>query len=138
MKSFAAQIDQFKADTMQKMRAVMQESIQDVCDDMQTPKAKGGRMPVDTGNLRNTLASELNGSGFGAAGSDSYVLTIANMDPGDVARFAYTAAYARRMELGFVGEDSLGRSFNQMGNHFMGSAAARFSDHVTRNTAKLA
>lgn len=136
MPSFSAQIDRFKANTLAKMKAVMQESIQDVCDDMQTPKAKGGRMPVDTGYLRNSLASGLNGA-FGAVGPDSYVLTIQGMEPGDTSRFAYTADYARRMEMGFTGTDARGRKINQQGNHFMQTAAARFSEHVTRNTGRL-
>lgn len=137
MKSFAAQIDQIKADTLVKMTAVMQESIQDVLEDAQTPVGAGGRMPVDTGNLRNSLASELNGGGFGPEGAGAYALTIAGMEIGDTARFAWTAAYAMRLELGFSGADSLGRNYEQPGRHFVGTAAAKFSAHVEANTARL-
>ena len=127
MKSFAASLDAFVGKTVAQMKAVMQESVQEVVATAQTPKAQGGRMPVDTGNLRNSLASGINGS-FGAPGPESYELTIAGMEIGDVARFAWTADYAMHQELG---------TSKMRGNHFVGAAAAEWPQIVERNAARV-
>jgi hypothetical protein len=126
--TFAADLRKFADLTKRDLRDVFRASVQDVVEDMQTPKAQGGRMPVDTGNLRNTMVSGLNGS-FGPPSADGYALTIAGADVGDVARFGYTAKYAIHQELG-----SQGRA----GNHFMGTAAAKWPQVVEANARKLA
>lgn len=135
-KSFTLQMQAFRDKTKAQARAVLGASVQDLLEDAQTPVAQGGRMPVDTGHLRNSLASELNGAKL-AEGPESYTLVAASMDAGDVARFAWTAAHALRQHEGFVGEDSLGRSFNQQGKHWVDAAAAKWPAIVARNTERL-
>lgn len=135
-KSFSASVRAFTGKTKSQMRDVFVESVQDVVELAQTPKAKGGRMPVDTGNLRNSLASGLNGS-FGNTGAESYAVTLTGLELGDVAQFAWTAPYARRMELGFSGTDSLGRTYEQAGNFFVGSAVAKWDQIVTKWAGKI-
>lgn len=125
-KTFAAQLADIRGLTIKRIEAVAKQSIQDVVDDMQTPKAKGGRMPVDTGFLRNSLVSGLDGS-FGPPGADSYTGVIAGMEIGQVARFGYTAEYAIHQELG---------TSKMAGNHFMGGAAAKWPAYVAANAAK--
>lgn len=49
MVDFNVVIDKFVADSKEKMLAVVKNSIQEVVQDAQTPIAKGGKMPVDTG-----------------------------------------------------------------------------------------
>lgn len=116
----------------ERMRDVFAEAVQDVVETAQREKSKGGRMPNRiSGNLINSLVSGLNGS-FGAAGEVSYVITLESMKIGDVAQFAWTAPYARRLEYGFSGTDSLGRHYEQTGNHFVGAAAAMFPQFVTK------
>lgn len=133
---FTADVRAFAGKTKRQMRDVFAESVQDVVEMAQMPKAKGGRMPVVTGNLRNSLASGLNGS-FGAQGPEGYVVTLSGLEIGDIARFAWTAPYARRMELGFSGTDSLGRTYEQPGNHFVGAAAAQFPQRVAYWAARV-
>ncbi|WP_313609337.1 HK97 gp10 family phage protein [Rhizobium sp.] len=135
-KKFAADVRAFADKTRVQMHAVLAESLQDVVEIAQTPKAKGGRMPVDTGYLRNSLVSGLNGS-FGPPSADSYLLTIAQFQIGDVIRFAWTAPYARRINSGFSGTDSLGRTYEQVGAHFIDAAAAQWPQIVTANAARL-
>lgn len=127
MKTFTAQLRDIAKRRTEDMRKVAQASIQDTVADMQTPVAKGGRLPVSTGYLRSSLVSGLNGA-FGPPSADGYVLTIAGLELGDVARFGYTADYSYFVEVG-----SRGRP----GRHFMGSAAAKWPDTVARNAAKL-
>jgi hypothetical protein len=76
---------------------------------------------VDTGHLRNSLASGLNGS-FGPEGPESYELIIQNMELGDSAQFAWTAEYALAVELGHG---------TYPGAHFVGVNAARWPEIVT-------
>jgi hypothetical protein len=135
MKSFAASVADWANRTKAAQLSVMRDSVADVIEDAGLPKAQGGRMPVDTGNLRNTVASGLNGE-FGPDDSSNIELTINEMEPGDVARFAWTAEYAMRMELGFVGTDALGRTYEQDGNHFVGGAAAKWEQIVAVNAEK--
>ncbi len=117
-KSFSLSVQQFADKTSQQMRDCFAEAVQDVVETAQLEKSKGGRMPNRvTGNLINSLASGLNGS-FGAPSADSYIVTLSQLEIGDIARFAWTAPYARRIELGFSGTDSLGRTYEQPGNHF--------------------
>jgi hypothetical protein len=125
--SFTADLQRFGSKVQRRALDVARESIQDVIDDAQTPKAKGGRMPVDTGFLRNSLASGLNGS-FGPPNENSYTLTIGELDLGDVARFAWTAEYAIFQELG---------SSKQAGNHFVGVAAAKWPQFVEANARRI-
>jgi hypothetical protein len=125
--TFAADLQRFGAKVQRRALDVARESIQDVIDDAQTPKAKGGRMPVRTGFLRNSLASGLNGS-FGPPDENSYILTIGQLDLGDVARFAWTAEYAIFQELG---------TSAFAGNHFVGVAAAKWPQFVEANARRI-
>lgn len=119
-----------------QMRDVFAESVQDVLDSAQLPEKKGGRMPVVTSQLRNSLISGLNGS-FGNTGAESYVVTLSGLELGDIAQFAWTAPYARRIELGFTGVDSLGRNYEQSGRHFVGASAAQWPQFVAANAARI-
>ena len=130
-----ANLDAWARQTEARMNAVIKGSTQEVARIAQTPKAKGGRMPVDTGMLRNSFQSSLNGS-TSLSGGDSYVMVAASMKAGDVAQFGWTAAYARRINYGFVGEDSLGRSYNQQGAHFLEGAAMQWPSIVAGEVTK--
>lgn len=136
-KTFTASVAAFRDKTKVQMRDVFAEAVQDVLETAQREKSKGGRMPNRvTGNLINSLASGLNGS-FGPPSADSYVVTMKSFTIGDIARFAWTAPYARRMELGFFGTDSLGRTYEQPGNHFVGAAAAQWPQFVAKWAARV-
>jgi hypothetical protein len=139
VKSFTAQLKGFADKTDRRALAVARESIQDVMDDAQTTTDEGGRMPVKTGFLRNSVASGLNGSGnfaprkkpkdySGGADNGAYLLTLAGMELGDVVRFAWTAEYAIHQELGAQG---------RTGKHFVGVAAAKWPQFVDANAARV-
>jgi hypothetical protein len=104
-KVFLADVDVFIGKTLDQMTRVARKSIDDVVAIAQTPVAKGGNMPVDTGALRNSLVASLNGSekarGDKDAGKDSetsmdavFVVTTL-FKAGDIARFEWAASYAR-------------------------------------------
>lgn len=80
--------------------------------------------------------SELNGAEV-AKGSESFTVVASDLKMGDSCAVAWTAAHALRQELGFVGEDSKARTYNQLGKHFAGSAAAQWESFVAKNAAKV-
>ena len=143
-KTFAAQVEAFKDRTLKKMRYVAVNAIQDVMEAAQTPQPGVGRtggsfiegkIPVKTSELINSLTS---GKGAGGAkGALSYTTAIAGMEIGDRLRFAWTAPHAMRIEQGFTGTDSLGRTYNQAGRHFVGVNAARFSEFVAARVREV-
>lgn len=134
-RTFTAQVAAFADLTRKKMELVVKQSAQDVFEAAQTPKASGGRMPVDSGFLRNSMVAGLNGS-TAMTGADAYVMAIAGMDLGDSVFGGWTAKYALRMEYGFTGTDALGRTYNQQGNFFALSAAQQWQAIVAQNAAK--
>lgn len=135
-KTFSASVRAFTGKTKKEMRDVFVESVQDVVEIAQTPKAKGGRMPVVSSFLRNSLASGLNGS-FTNEGAESYAVTLLGLELGDIARFAWTAPYAHRVHSGFSGTDSLGRTYEQAGAFFVDGAAAQWPQIVEKWAAKV-
>lgn len=118
MNTFTAQVSDWVLQTKARMEAVFKESTQRTVELMQTPVAKGGNMPVDTGFLRNSLMGGLNapkdGRGDNPGVPVSYndadiVLTIANAELGDTIFMTYSANYARHVEYGANGR--AGRGF---------------------------
>lgn len=141
-RSFSAQVGEWATKTKARMIYVFRASAQEVISKMQTvgPSVKnpgggdGGNMPVDTGFLRASLISTLNDPStevkFKEDSVKTYVwdegqvqLIIAAAQIGDTIYAVYTANYARRMEYGFQGQDSLGREYNQEGYGFVRLAA---------------
>ncbi len=125
MTTFTAQIKAFADRTQEKIEAVVKQSAQEVFSIAQTPKAQGGRMPVDTGFLRNSLIASLNGSTVGG-GADAYVLAVAGAELGDTIFAGWTANYARFMEYG---------TSKTPANFYMLSAAQQWQAIVARNAA---
>lgn len=117
----AAHVARYKA----TLERVFKASAQDVIELAQRPVAQGGRMPVDTGFLRNSLVSGLNGS-TALSGANSYVVTIAGADLGDSIFAGWTANYARHVEYGARG---------RAGRFFMRGAAQQWQQIVDRNAA---
>lgn len=110
--SFTADIEDFVQVSDKRMTALMRASIQDVVINMQTPVGKGGRMRVDTGFLRASGQSSLNGMPSGPTRPPEGTLpgsldwqpnqvnvTLGNMQLGAVFHFGWTANYARYREL---------------------------------------
>jgi len=94
-----ATLDQWTKKTERRIDAVLKDATQSVVAVAQQTKAKGGRMPVDTGNLRNSLQSSVAGGAMGE-GASSYILAAAGMKGGDVATFTWTAEYAAAVNNG--------------------------------------
>jgi hypothetical protein len=130
-----ATLDAWTKKTEKRIDAVLKDAAQSVIAVAQTSKGNGGRMPVDIGNLRDSLQSSIAGGASGE-GANSHILVAAGMKGGDLATFTWTAEYARRVNNGFVGDDKLGRTYNQVGAHFVEGAVDQWPAIVRASIAK--
>ena len=121
-----AQLDQWTKKTERRIDAVLKDATQTVISVAQTPKSKGGRLPVDTGNLRNSLQSSIAGGASGE-GASSYILVAGNMKGGDLATFTWTAEYAAAVNNGRNGRP---------GAHFVEGAVDQWPAIVRASIAK--
>ena len=121
-----AQLDQWTRKTERRIDAVLKDATQSVVAVAQVTKAKGGRMPVDTGNLRNSLQSSVAGGASGE-GEESYILVAAGMKGGDLATFTWTAEYAAAVNNGNRGRP---------GAHFVEGAVDQWPAIVQASIAK--
>ena len=121
-----ATLDQWTKKTEKRIDAVLKDATQSVVAVAQQTKAKGGRMPVDTGNLRNSLQSSVAGGTMGE-GASSYILAAAGMNGGDLATFTWTAEYAAAVNNGNRGRP---------GAHFVEGAVDQWPAIVQASIAK--
>jgi hypothetical protein len=121
-----ATLDQWTKKTERRIDAVLKDATQSVVAVAQVTKAKGGRMPVDTGNLRNSLVSTIAGGASGQ-GEESYILAASGIKGGDVAYFTWTAEYAAAVNNGRNGRP---------GAHFVEGAVDQWPAIVRASIAK--
>lgn len=101
--------------------------------------------PIDTGFLRSSLTLGRNGavpSGpnaeYGSVQNDVQALdVIGQLELGDRVTMVYNATYARRVEYGFVGYDSLGRYYNQAGRYWITAAGKRYVSIMRAAASRL-
>lgn len=78
------------------------------------------KTPVDTGFLRSNWTAMLPGDAEPVAGRvPPPGVAIAQATVGMVITIINPVVYARRIEYGFVGDDALGRHYNQPGAHMV-------------------
>jgi len=123
--TFTAQVRRINERNKRKIMAVVKQSAQEVFADAQLPVSQGGRMRVDTGFLRNSLQSSLNGS-TALSGEEGYILAISQMKAGDRMFGGWTAEYAMAREFGARG---------QLPDFFMRGAAQKWQSIVAKNAA---
>lgn len=140
--SFAAQVSEWCQQVEGAAEAVFQTAAQTVANEVRTAVAEGGRMPVKTGNLRRSLMASTSAmptikpeqTTFSDSGLE---LVIAGAELGSTVYLGFQAAYAARREFGFVGEDSLGRLYNETGMGFVSATAQRWPQIVAEAEAKV-
>lgn len=125
--TFQAQVKAFADRAEEKLEAVIKKSAEEVFEIAQRPKAQGGRMPVDTGFLRNSLVASLDGGTVGG-GTEAYTLAISGMELGQTIFGGWTAEYALHQEYGTA---------YMPGNFYMLGAAQEWQSIVARNAEKV-
>ena len=121
-----ATLDQWTKKTERRIDAVLKDATQSVVAVAQVSRDKGGRMPVITNNLRDSLESSIAGGAF-AEGEASHILVAPQMKGGDVATFTWTAEYAAAVNNGNRGRP---------GAHFVEGAVDQWTAIVRASTAK--
>ena len=81
--------------------------------------------PVDTGYLRANFVTVLEGEAIPKDEPTPETMAgINRAKVGDTILIVNPVPYARRIEYGFVGEDSLGRKYDQKGRHMVAQTVA--------------
>lgn len=120
------------------MAALLRNSVQALAKEASTTIPNGGRVPVKTGNLaRSVVVDNKPPTVIDGLAKGDYSLGIAAIKPGDTIYIGWQAAYSRRLNYGFVGDDSLGRTYNQAGYGFAEAAAAKWPAIVATEAAKI-
>lgn len=148
MGSFSATVKKFTIDAEKNTTLIFRDAAYKLAKEVITPRAGGGRndigpsasggfLPSDTGNLGRSFSVSTTSMPKIDAGSASYLgnaevsFSISNAKAGDTLYMGFQAAYAPRQNYGFVGTDSLGRTYNQTGNYFVENAGAKWQQFVT-------
>jgi hypothetical protein len=120
------------------LTALLRDSVQDLAREMSTTIPNGGRVPVKTGNLARSVVIDTKPPAVieGLATGD-YSLGVSKIEPGGDIYVGWQARYSHRLNYGFVGQDSLGRTYNQQGYGFAEAAAAKWPEIVMRQAAKI-
>lgn len=132
---FGDQVKAFADKAKLRQEAIFRQSAQALMDEAGTPEGRGGKMPVDTGTLRNSAVASK--EGMPDSSSPAYSLVFSKLVVGETVYAGWTVAYSLRMEHGFVGKDSLGRQYNQAGKGFMRSAAQNWDFIVAATTEQV-
>jgi hypothetical protein len=132
-KSFSNTVSDWSRKMTIAMEAVAKEAAQALVEETTKPRAKGGRMPVLDGFLRNSMAGALNSIPSGEGMPDKgykntdfdmapTALVINKLKAGDRLVLGFTAVYARPMEFKYF---------------FVRSAAQNWPLHVNKAIKKV-
>jgi hypothetical protein len=94
--------------------------------------------PIKTGFLRNSITVTIGGPAMvdpaakknGDYRAPVHEAVIASAKLGDTLSLGFVAAYARRIEYGFEGTDSLGREYHQTGRAMVRLGVQRFPEFI--------
>lgn len=136
MGSFSATVKQFTIDAEENTTLIFRDAAYKLSREVVRTKSSGGFLPHDVGNLGRSFSAsttdmpkvDKNAMDYGPSNVE---FVIAGVEAGDTLYMGFQAAYAPRMNYGFVGTDSLGRTYNQTGNYFVENAGAKWQQFVT-------
>lgn len=111
------------------MRATLMEMMNQAQEPQPSVKYTGGsfeigKVPLLSEDLWSSLVTTVSGQSASSPAVKSYMWRISRMKLGDTITFQWTAPYARVIEFGFFGQDSLGRLQNIKGRLFASTAYA--------------
>lgn len=127
---------------IKKAQAAPRFVVEEMANAMATSVRASGFTPVDTGNLSRSVTISLapikrDGPGYNSPVRQDYNGAVKGIPYDGATYIAYKAIYAARVNYGFVGTDSLGRSYNQAGRAFLEANIARFPQVVQKAVARL-
>jgi hypothetical protein len=141
-KTFSAAVDAWVRATKERIEAVFHIATEDLAEEVVA------KAPIDTGFLRHSFqasgtqmpliradAKPAEGAKY-PADAGPINLVISNVPLGETVYLGFVAAYALRIEYGFVGQDALGRTYNQAGRGMVRLAAQNWPWIVAEATAR--
>ena len=150
---FEAQVSGWVKQSKRRMDAVRKESVQRLVTIAQTPVAKGGNMPIDTGFLRSSLLAtttaiprvgdDYQDSAVGKEGdavSPTITVALAGWTPEQTLYLGWTAVYARAAHYGSesgVGVDERGGYTGRPARLWVTLAAQRWPQIVAEVAREL-
>lgn len=140
--SFSAAISEWGRAELDRADAIFQDAAQTVANEVRTTVNDGGRLPIDLGNLRRSLMASTADMPTVKPEQETFAdsgieMVIAGAELGSTVYLGFQAAYAARMEYGFVGTDSLGRTYNQAGFGFVAAISQRWPQIVSEAEARV-
>ena len=123
--TFAAAVERYKEKTEEQLTALVRQSAQTVIKEAQKTIAAGGRMPVDTGFLRNSLVVMVDGARAGE-GAESYQMALGTAEAGSFIEAVWTAKYAAAVEYGHAAPHDAGGAFIVRPRFFARGAAEQW------------
>lgn len=139
MTTFAKSVSGWASQSKERVTAVYRRSVELLGEEMARTKPQGGRVPFLTGNLARSLLASKSGmpaTSDNPAGSNVGIVA-ATLQLHEPVFIGYQANYARRRNYGFVGQDSLGRTYNESGDYFLEGAIASWNNIVDRAAAEV-
>lgn len=139
MGKFAKQCGDWANVTIARTTAVYRRSVEMMGEEMAKTEADGGKVPFLTGALAKSLLASTSGMprvGDSGPGVPLGIIT-ATLQLTQPVWLGYRVAYARRVNSGFIGSDSLGRKYNQAGRYFVESAIAQWPEIVGRAAREI-
>lgn len=139
-RGFLSAVNKWTRETEERSTDAFREGVKDFYDEMWR------ETPVDTGNLRNSLIATKDGTasvqgptgpGYYNSGIPQSYMVIDGLELGDRVSLVYQATYARRLNLGFVGADSLGRMYNQAGRFWIEAVGSRYRSIMRAAATRL-
>lgn len=121
------------------LTGVLRNSVQGLANEAAKTIPNGGRVPVKTGNLARSVVVDNKPPQIidVLATQQDFSLGVAGIKPGDTIYIGYTARYSRRLNYGFTGTDSLGRTYAQAGYGFAEATAAQWPAIVEAQASRL-
>lgn len=142
MAGFSDQVLKFNAEANENASLILRTAVDGLHKEIARPKSSGGNLPFDTGNLGRSI--EVSTTSFPEVDQEereytapdvSFVLN--GVEYGDPVYIGVRAVYGPRMNWGFVGEDSLGRNYNQSGNFFVERGGNMWPSLVAESEAQF-
>jgi hypothetical protein len=137
---FSETLSKWVRETTERVEAVYARSFELLGEELAKTKPEGGNVPFMTGNLARSLLASKSGmpdTSDGPYSGQDFGLVSATLKADETVYIGYQAVYARRRNYGYVGADSLGRVYNEAGDHFVETAAAEWKSIVIKATAEV-
>jgi len=146
--SFSKDVNKFTDKYDKRLKATARTAVQDLEAEISATEGEGGRLPIDTGFLRASFGWQIGSMPSGPVKPEkSENLTdetltglpvnvaLARWDFSKPLFGGFSAAYARRLEFGFEGQDKLGRFISQPGRGFVRGGTEKW-DRIVDSAAR--